>query len=82
MGLRMSPLSKKELVTLTECATKIQHLEEAVRELKQEVGGLRKEKKESRQRISDRRLAIYLTAASILGGLILKIIEWLASLKG
>lgn len=42
----MSPASKKELITLTECRTKIEHLEEAVRELKQEVASLRAERKE------------------------------------
>jgi len=71
----MSPMSKKEYGTLTECATKIKHLEDVVNELKQEIAELRKERKETQNRISDRRLAIYLALASFLGALILKIAE-------
>jgi hypothetical protein len=77
----MSPISKKELVTLTECRTKIEHLEEIAKELKQDLTQLRKERKEDQQRISDRRLTIYLALSSILGATILKIIEWLLSLR-
>jgi chromosome segregation ATPase len=76
----MSPLSsKRDIVVLTECATKIEHLEETVKELKQELSELRKEKKENKNRISDRRFAIYLLIASILGGTISQIISWVLS---
>ena len=76
----MSPVSRKELVTLTECRVRIEHLENTITELKQELAELRKERKENQQRLSDRRLAIYLTLSSILGAAILKIIEWLLNL--
>ena len=72
----MSPFkSKRDIVILTECATKIEHLEEAVKELKQELAELRRENKKDKERISNRRLAIYLALASIFGASLIKIGE-------
>lgn len=66
----MSPASKEEYAELAICKTKIGNIEEYIKELKQEVADLRKEKKENKERISDRLLAIYLTIATLGGGLV------------
>jgi len=71
----MSPMNKEEWGQLRECTTRIQHLEETIKDLKQEIMDLRKEKKETQNRISDRRLAIYLAFASIIGGVVVAIIQ-------
>ena len=77
----MSPATKEEWAKITECNLRIQHLEEVVKELKQELRNQRKERVESERYISNRRLAIYLAVASILGGCAVKIIDWLTKLK-
>ena len=74
----MSPASKEEWATIKECSVKISHLEDAFKELKQELRNERKEKVETRRHISNRRLAIYLALASIFGGVIVKILDLIA----
>jgi len=77
----MSPLSREDLVIkITECITKIQHLENDVKELRKEVRNRKKENVESQRYISNRRLAIYLVIASIFGGIIVEVVKWLISL--
>jgi len=73
----VTPATKEEFAKIAECYTKIQHLEESIREIKEELRNLRGERTESQQYISNRKLAIYLTIASILGGFLVKIFEWL-----
>jgi hypothetical protein len=75
----MTPASKEEWATIRECITRIQHVEESVKELKQEMRNQKKESVESHRYISNRRLSIYLTIASLLGAIAVKIIEWLLS---
>ena len=65
----MSPASKKELTKLIECDIRIKHLEETVKELKQELRNKREESVEGKRYISNRRLALYLCIASIFGGI-------------
>ena len=73
-------LSRRDVELLTECYTKINYLEETVKELKQEIADIRKEKKHESERISDKRLAIYITTATIVSGFVsgavLLIIQW------
>lgn len=76
----MTPASRKELITLTECRIKISHLEGSINDLRTELRTSIKEKKSEKERLSDRRLTIYLTLSSILGAAILKIAEWITSL--
>jgi hypothetical protein len=59
------PLSRRDIERLTECATKIAHLEETIKDLRQEVADLREEKKEHKERVIDRKLALYLGIAAI-----------------
>ena len=73
-------VSKKELIKITENRTNIKHLEQAIREMKKEIKDLRKERVENQRFISNRRLAIYLAIASILGGIIDEVVKWLISL--
>lgn len=73
----MSPTSKKEWAVITECKIRIKHLEEVVKELKEELKNHRKEGVETRRYISNRRLVIYLAIASILGGIVVKLFELL-----
>jgi DNA topoisomerase VI subunit B len=73
----MSPASKKEWAVVTECKTEIKHLEEVVRELKEELKNHKKEGVETQRYISNRKLAIYLATASILGGIVVKLLELL-----
>ena len=73
----MSPASKKEWTTVRECKIKIEHLENEIKELKQEFRELRRAKAEKEQKISDRRLVTYLVLASIAGGIIVKAFEWI-----
>ena len=76
----MNPTSKEEWATITECSVKIKYLEEIVKELKQEIRNKTKEKIESQRYVSNRRLAMYLTIASIFGAVLVKILEWLRDL--
>ena len=76
----MSPASKEEWGTIKECATKIRHLEEAVKELRQELKDQRQEKAESKRHISDRRLTFYVATASIIGYIACEVVKWLISL--
>lgn len=75
----MTPATKDEFAKITECYTKIQHLEEAVREIKEELKTRKKEEVETQRYISNRRLALYLTIASILGGIVVKLLELLVT---
>ena len=65
----MSPAKKEEWAKVVECETRIRHLEETVKELKQELRNKRKEEVEGKRYISNRRLALYLCIASIFGGI-------------
>lgn len=81
VGKAMSPILKEDLlVTITECTTKIQRIEDDIKELKQQLKDQRKEKIESQRRISDRRLTIYLAIAAIFGGFLIKILDWVATM--
>ena len=78
------PASKDELIQITTSRVELESLkkdlgqtEGRVNKLENEIKELRKEKEETQNRISDRRLAIYLTLASIFGAAIVAIIEWL-----
>lgn len=70
----MSPASKQEFGTLVVCQTKIKHLEEQIKDLKEEFASFKNEQKASKERISDRRLSAYPVIASIVGGLVVGII--------
>lgn len=76
----MTPTTKEEWATITECSVKIKYLEEIVKELKQEIRNKKKEKVESQRHMSNRRLTICLTIASISGAVVVKIFEWLSDL--
>jgi len=65
----MSPATKEEYSKLTECKTKIEYLEVELKEIKQALADHVKEEKEKKERITDRRLAVYLALSSITGGL-------------
>lgn len=78
--MTMSPASKEEWATVKECSVKISHLEDTIKELKLEIRNKKKEKIESQRDISNKKLAIYLTFASVLGAVMIKIIEWLGAL--
>jgi len=78
--MKLSPANKEEYATIKECVVKIKHLEESLKDLKQEARNRIKEKVETQRYISNTRLAIYLTSASILGGFIFKIVEFLFDL--
>lgn len=73
-------LSRKDVELLIECHTKINYLEGTVKELKQELADVRKEKTHENERISDKRLAIYLASASIVtgfvSGTVFLIVQW------
>lgn len=73
----MSPASKEEWAKITECITRIQYLENSVKELKQELRNQRKEKVETQRYISNRRLGFYLAIASFLGAIMCKILDFL-----
>lgn len=76
----MSPASRREFEILTECKLKIAYLEGSLKELRSELSERRKEKKSEKERISDRRLTIYLAIASISTVALLKTVEWIGSL--
>ena len=76
----MSPSAEEKWATIVECKTRIGHLEEVFKELKQQLRNQRKEKIESRRHISDKRLGIYLATASIIGYIACEIAKWLISL--
>lgn len=76
----MSPLSREDLVIkLTECVTKIQHLEETVKELKENLRNKTKDKIESKRYISNKRLAIYIGIASVSVNIMVEVVKWLFS---
>jgi F0F1-type ATP synthase assembly protein I len=58
------------LATLIECKTKIEDLEETVKELKQELRDFRKERNEQKEHISDRRFALKLMIWGVACGFI------------
>ncbi len=69
------PASRKDIEDLAICKTKIEHIEESIKELKEQISEQIKEKNHKEERISDRRLAIYLAFASILGAAIIEAIQ-------
>jgi hypothetical protein len=69
--------SEEKWAVVTECKTRIQHLEETVKELKQELKTHIKEGFETQRYMNNRRLLIYLAIASILGGFLSKLLELL-----
>jgi F0F1-type ATP synthase assembly protein I len=73
-------LSRKDVELLVECHTKINYLEEDVKELKLELADIRKEKTHEKERISDKRLAIYLASATIVSafvtGIVILVMQW------
>ena len=75
--MTMSPASKEEYATIKECVVRIVHLEESLKELKEEARNRIKEKVETQRYISNRRLALYLTIASFLGAIACKILDFL-----
>lgn len=75
--MKLSPANKEEYATIKECVVKIKHLEESLKDLKQEARNRIKEKVDTQRYISNRRLAIYLAIASFLGAFVCKILDWL-----
>lgn len=73
----MSPALEEDwvIIKITECTTKIQHLEETIKEIKNERRNQRKEGVESQRYISNRRLAIYLCIASTFGGMVVTFLD-------
>lgn len=66
----MTPASKNEFAKITECDTRIKHLEKDLKELKEDFKSHIKEETETKRYVSNKRLAIYLAIASIFGGII------------
>ena len=71
----MSPASKLDELEIVKCSVKIEHLEETIKELKQELRNQRRQKIETQRQITNTRLAIYLTIASVIGGIMVTIFE-------
>lgn len=77
INLAQSLSSEEKWAVVTECKTRIQHLEETVKELKQELKTHTKEGVETQRYISNRKLTTYLAMSSILGGIVVKLLELL-----
>jgi len=75
----MATASKSEWAVITECKTRITHLEENIKELKEELKNHKKEGVETQRYISDRRLALYIgitsAVASFSGGFIVWLLQ-------
>jgi|GEM_PF-3421156 septal ring factor EnvC (AmiA/AmiB activator) len=74
----MSPVSRKEEIwgEITRCATEIQNIKDDIKDLTQQLVELRKERKDDKNRMSDRRLAIYIGIASFLSAIAGSVITW------
>jgi dynactin complex subunit len=79
LRIELSPSlsSEEKWAVVIECKTRIEYLEETVKELKQELKNHEKEDVKTQRYISDRRLAIYLAITSILSGFAIMLIELL-----
>ena len=76
----MSPASKNEYAKITECYTRIGFIERQLKELKEDLRKQTEQEIEKKRYVSNKRLAIYLAIASILGGIMLTIVERLIDL--
>ena len=75
MGNAASPTSREDLIKLTECIVKIEQLEASLKRLKEDIEKERDKKIETRRYVSDRKLTIYVTFASIVTGVVLKLLD-------
>ena len=71
----MSPASKNEIAKITECDIKIKYIEQHLKELKQDLRKHVEGETETKRYISNKRLVIYLAIASILSGIITKLLD-------